>query len=272
MDAPERWAVVRRLLALSAGWITALSALATLIGAVGWRPGATTRAATAWQGLAFGFGLSIVTLPFALLVLFRRTGTGTQENSARRSRTAQSAAALLSQLQGFHIDWRAFQDRARRTLDLLALDIPLGEFATQPSPETLVATSEAVGAADRQAGVELRAVCFLAMLDGTINQIVRKSRAQATPGEGGPLGFPYLYVALPLWIKQVLDRAKPGGSRFTPKQWVAAFLSAYAGQRHVLGLDEACRVIATVVSDAPAATWSELQRMIGGWKGPANEG
>ncbi len=269
MKASEKWAVLRRLVVLSAGWIAALSALASLISAVSWRPGAATRSATAWQGLAFGFGLSIVTLPFALLALFRRTGAGAPGTSAPRSRTATE---LVSQLRGFQIDWRAFQDRARRTLGLLGLDIPLGAFMTHPSPETLVATSEAVGAADRQAGVELRAVCFLAMLDGTINQIVKKSRSQAEPGAGSPLGFRYLDVALPLWIKEVLDRAKPGGSRFTPKQWVAAYLSAYAGQRRVLGLDEACRAIATVVSDAPAATWSELQRMIGGWKGPADEG
>ena len=272
MEAPERWTVLRRLVVLSAGWIAALSALATLIGVVGWRPGAATRSATAWQGLAFGFGLSIVTLPFALLALFRRTGARNAGTSAPGSQTAQSATNLVAQLRGFQIDWRAFQDRARRTLGLLGLDIPLGAFATHPSPETLVATSEAVGAADRQAGVELRAVCFLAMLDGTINQIVRRSRTQAMLGAGTPLGFPYLYVALPLWIKEVLDRAKPGGSRFTPRQWVAAYLSAYAGQPRVLGLDEACRAIATVVSDAPAATWSELQRMIGGWKGPADGG
>jgi hypothetical protein len=269
MEARERWAVLRRLAVLSAGWIAALSALATLISALAWRPGASTRSATAWQGLVFGFGLSIVTLPFALLALFRRAGVGMPGASAPRSR---SATDLVSQLRSFQVDWRAFQDRARRTLALLELDIPLGTFATHPSAETLVATSEAVGAADRQAGVELRAVCFLAMLDGTINQIVSKSRSPAIPGAGTPLGFPYLDVALPLWIKEVLDRAKPGGSRFTPQQWVAAYLSAYAGQGRVLGLDEACRVLATVVSDAPAATWSELQRVIGGWKGPADEG
>jgi hypothetical protein len=193
---------------LSAGWIAALSALATLISAVGWRPGAATRSATAWQGLTFGFGLSIVTLPFALLVPFRKTGAAAPGTSAPRAR---SATDLVLQLRSFQIDWRAFQDRARRTLGLLGLDIPLGAFATHPSPETLVATSEAVGAADRQAGVELRAVCFLAMLDGTINQIVRKSRAQAMPGAGSPLGFPYLYVALPLWIKEVLRSRQTGG-------------------------------------------------------------
>jgi hypothetical protein len=39
----------------------------------------------------------------------------------------------------------------------------------------------------------------------------------------------------------------------------------------VLDLDEPCRVIATVVADAPARTWPELQRMIGGWQGPSAE-
>jgi len=257
---------------LSTLWVAALSALATLIGALGWRPGATTRSAAAWQGLVFGFGLSIVTLPFALLALFRRIGAPTRGTGARGSQASPSAADLVSQLHGFPIDWRGFLERARRTLGLLDLDIPLGGFATHPSPETLVATSEAVGAADPQAGVELRAVCFLALLDGTITQIVKRSRSRAAAGPGAPLGFPNLYVALPLWIKEVLDRAKPGGSRFDPQQWVAAYLSAYAGQSRVLSLDEACRLIATVVSDAPARTWPELQRMIGGWQGPSAEG
>src|SRR5260370_36304253 len=118
MITPERWAVLRRLVTLSAGWIAALSALAALIGAVGWRPGATTRSAAAWQGIAFGFGLSIVTLPFALLALFRKTGAGAPRTSAPRSRTAID---LLSQLRSFPIDRRGLHDPAPRTLRLLEL-------------------------------------------------------------------------------------------------------------------------------------------------------
>src|SRR5260370_12957332 len=107
MITPERWAVLRRLVTLSAGWIAALSALAALISAVGWRPGATTRSAAAWQGIAFGFGLSIVTLPFALLALFRKTGAGAPRTSPPRSPTAIDP---VSQLRRFPIYWHAFPD------------------------------------------------------------------------------------------------------------------------------------------------------------------
>jgi hypothetical protein len=89
---------------LSTLWVAALSALASLIGALGWRPGATTRSAAAWQGLVFGFGLSIVTLPFALLALFRRIGAPTRGTGARGSQASPSAADLVSQLHGFPID------------------------------------------------------------------------------------------------------------------------------------------------------------------------
>jgi hypothetical protein len=177
-------------------------------------------------------------------------------------------AGLLRELRGYEFDWLTFRDRVVRTLGLLELRIPCEAFLLRPSAEAFVATLDVLITSDRNAAVEFVELLFLAKLEDSISQIARDSREKIVPALNRALGLAYALDALPRLLMLDIDaysRLKHR-SRFTPAEWAAAYLSAYAVQARVLPLDVACRAVAMLVSDCPL---EELKPIMERWKNEA---
>jgi hypothetical protein len=168
-------------------------------------------------------------------------------------RRASPERELVNELKTIRVEWSDFADRLLHTFSLLNLQIPCREFQVRPSPESAVATIDALLAVDRRVAIEFRdglTVCIMleALICDAISEALKQGRYRAEI---------YLRYALPRAAIEVFDTVKAVESQTDKAQWVNAFMSTWAGWRAVGDVQEASIAIATAVHrSAYADNWS----------------
>lgn len=153
------------------------------------------------------------------------------------ARDDNERARLIRDLHALRLDWLVFRNKVVSVFALLHLQVPCHAFLSAPSPETLVESTDALLDTDIAAANELRHLVVLASLENAIRELTADAPKQRAP-------YLYFLYAIQHGVTEYAGVLANRESRVPPGEWLAAFLSASAGSRVPLPVDQACKSLA----------------------------